>query len=130
MQQCWWSGKGISITGTLKGGDHVGNFRVMETPGHASGHISFFREADGVLIAGDVITNMHLLTTLPGLRLPPLSLQPIRTATLHPCKNWPHSIHASSSSGTARCFITQSNSSNGLQKRSVNHMLPEKAIKT
>ena len=43
----------------------------METPGHSRGHLSFFRERDGVLIAGDALTNMNLLTTRPGLHLPP-----------------------------------------------------------
>ncbi|HYD19851.1 MAG TPA: MBL fold metallo-hydrolase, partial [Flavipsychrobacter sp.] len=48
-----------------------GGFTVIETPGHASGHISFFREKDGVLIVGDVLTNMNLLTTRVGLKEPP-----------------------------------------------------------
>lgn len=79
IQQHCWSGKGCNVEGTLKDGDYVGSFRVIETPGHASGHISFYREADGILIAGDVVTNMHLLTTKPGLHLPP----PIFTTDPH-----------------------------------------------
>ncbi|WP_368506462.1 MBL fold metallo-hydrolase [Tenacibaculum sp. 1_MG-2023] len=47
------------------------SFRVLETPGHADGHLSFFREKDGVLIIGDVATNMNLLTTFTGLHLRP-----------------------------------------------------------
>ncbi|MGE8511899.1 MAG: MBL fold metallo-hydrolase, partial [Chryseobacterium culicis] len=47
------------------------NFQVLETPGHSAGHISLFRERDGVLIIGDAATNMNLLTTATGLRLPP-----------------------------------------------------------
>ncbi len=44
---------------------------AIETPGHSAGHISLFRERDGVLIIGDAATNMNLLTTVPGLGLPP-----------------------------------------------------------
>ncbi len=42
----------------------------METPGHSAGHIVFWRESDRVLISGDVVLNMNLLTTMPGLREP------------------------------------------------------------
>jgi glyoxylase-like metal-dependent hydrolase (beta-lactamase superfamily II) len=59
------------VTKTLKSGDSVEGFKIIETPGHSSGHISFFREKDGVLILGDVATNMNLLTTVSGLHLPP-----------------------------------------------------------
>ncbi|MNI10215.1 putative metallo-hydrolase YflN [compost metagenome] len=56
---------------TIVENDKIGNFQVIETPGHSAGHISLFRERDGVLIIGDVATNMNLLTTATGLRLPP-----------------------------------------------------------
>jgi len=71
FQQKYWAGSGHNVSKTLKNEDSVGNFRVIETPGHSSGHISFFREKDGVLIMGDVATNMNLLTTIKGLHLPP-----------------------------------------------------------
>lgn len=71
FQQKYWSGPGHKVSATLKENDHLGNFRIIETPGHSSGHISFFREKDGLLIIGDVATNMNLLTTLTGLHTPP-----------------------------------------------------------
>lgn len=71
LQQKYWSGEGQNVSQLLRENDRVGDFRVVETPGHSSGHISFFREADGVLILGDVATNMNLLTTVRGLHLPP-----------------------------------------------------------
>lgn len=49
----------------------VGSFEVVDTPGHAPGHISFFRRHDGVLIAGDALVNMNLLTTKVWLGLSP-----------------------------------------------------------
>ncbi|MBV8817440.1 MAG: MBL fold metallo-hydrolase [Acidobacteriaceae bacterium] len=32
------------------------SWRWVHTPGHTEGHVSFFRESDGVLIAGDAVT--------------------------------------------------------------------------
>jgi glyoxylase-like metal-dependent hydrolase (beta-lactamase superfamily II) len=49
----------------------VGSFTVIETPGHSIGHISFFRERDRVLIVGDALVNMNLVTTFVGLNQPP-----------------------------------------------------------
>ncbi len=71
FQKNFWAGKGHSVSQTLKKGDQIGGFTVIETPGHSSGHLSFFREKDGVLIVGDVMTNMNLLTTKIGLNEPP-----------------------------------------------------------
>jgi glyoxylase-like metal-dependent hydrolase (beta-lactamase superfamily II) len=71
FQKKFWAGEGCKVAHTLKEGDTVGGFIVLETPGHSSGHLSFFRESDGVLIAGDTLTNMNLLTTVVGLHQPP-----------------------------------------------------------
>lgn len=71
FQKKFWAGKGHPISQTLKEGDNIAGFTVIETPGHSSGHLSFFREFDGVLIVGDVLTNMNLLTTKVGLHEPP-----------------------------------------------------------
>jgi glyoxylase-like metal-dependent hydrolase (beta-lactamase superfamily II) len=71
LQQKYWAGPGHQVSETLKEDDMLGNFKIVETPGHSAGHISFFREKDGVLIIGDVCTNMNLITTFEGLHLPP-----------------------------------------------------------
>lgn len=71
FQKNHWAGSGYPVSKIVKENDFVGNFRVIETPGHSSGHLSFFRESDGVLIVGDLATNMNLLTTIEGLHLPP-----------------------------------------------------------
>lgn len=55
----------------LEDGDEVAGFRVVLTPGHARGHIMFFREADRVAICGDVIRNISWATLLPGIKEPP-----------------------------------------------------------
>lgn len=61
----------------LRIGETVGpGFVVLSTPGHSAGHVSLWRERDGVLICGDVINSMSLLTTKHGLREPPVVLTP------------------------------------------------------
>jgi len=55
----------------LRDGDPVGDFRVVHAPGHTMGHVFFFRESDRLVIAGDVLANIHFLTGRPGLREPP-----------------------------------------------------------
>jgi glyoxylase-like metal-dependent hydrolase (beta-lactamase superfamily II) len=71
FQQKYWAGKGHNVSHVLKEGDAVGSFTVIDTPGHSKGHISFFRETDGVMIVGDALVNMNLITTLVGLDQPP-----------------------------------------------------------
>ena len=43
------------VDGVLEPGDEVAGFQVVETPGHTLGHVAFYREDDGVLIAGDAL---------------------------------------------------------------------------
>ena len=45
----------------LREGDAAGSLRVIETPGHMPGHLSFLDERDGTLYAGDALFGMgHL----------------------------------------------------------------------
>jgi glyoxylase-like metal-dependent hydrolase (beta-lactamase superfamily II) len=62
----------------LRDGDEVRGLRVVHTPGHTPGHIAFFRESDGLLLAGDVLSNVNALTGKPGLCEPfrPFSVDP------------------------------------------------------
>ncbi len=53
-----WAGPPHPVARRLREGDQVGSFRVIETPGHTVGHISFWREHDRVLAVGDVVCNM------------------------------------------------------------------------
>jgi hydroxyacylglutathione hydrolase len=54
----------------LREGEHVAGFTVLEVPGHSSGHVAYWREADRTLICGDVFTNIDTLTGIPGLHEP------------------------------------------------------------
>ncbi|MCA9917654.1 MAG: MBL fold metallo-hydrolase, partial [Anaerolineales bacterium] len=71
FQEKYWTGPPHPVARSLQEGDQVGSFTVLDTPGHSPGHVVFWREEDGVLIAGDVLGNAHLLTSAIGLREPP-----------------------------------------------------------
>jgi glyoxylase-like metal-dependent hydrolase (beta-lactamase superfamily II) len=71
FQKQYWAGAGYKVSSTLRENDRIGDFTVVETPGHSSGHVSFFREKDGLIIVGDALVNMNLLTTFVGLHEPP-----------------------------------------------------------
>jgi glyoxylase-like metal-dependent hydrolase (beta-lactamase superfamily II) len=66
-----WEGPPHPVDRVLQDGDEVAGFRVVHTPGHARGHVVFFRESDRVAICGDVIRNMSYATGLPGIKEPP-----------------------------------------------------------
>jgi hydroxyacylglutathione hydrolase len=55
----------------LREGDEVAGFRVVHTPGYTPGHVVYFRDADRVAIAGDLLANIHFLKGTVGLREPP-----------------------------------------------------------
>ncbi len=71
LQKRFWTGPPHPVARVLHEGEEVAGFTVLETPGHSVGHISFWREADRVLIAGDVLGNMNFITGMPGVHLPP-----------------------------------------------------------
>jgi glyoxylase-like metal-dependent hydrolase (beta-lactamase superfamily II) len=65
----------VDVARSLHEGDEVGHgFVALETPGHSDGHVAFWREGDRTLVVGDVLFNLSLLTTAPGLREPPAIL--------------------------------------------------------
>ena len=71
-----FTGPGHPVERQLEEGDEVGGFRVLDTPGHSAGHVSFWRESDRVLILGDVVFNMNIFTGTSGLREPKAYLTP------------------------------------------------------
>lgn len=71
LQARMWTGPPHPVARALSEGDEVAGFTVLETPGHSAGHASFWRESDRTLIVGDVLGNMHFITGMPGLHLPP-----------------------------------------------------------
>ena len=71
FQQRVFAGPGHLVSRRLHEGDEVAGFRVLEVPGHAPGHLAFWRERDRVLLLGDVVTNENVWTGRRGLREPP-----------------------------------------------------------
>ncbi|MEO8092964.1 MAG: MBL fold metallo-hydrolase [bacterium] len=71
-----FTGPGHKVDRVLVEGDEVGGFKVISTPGHSAGHVVYWRESDGVLIIGDVLNSMDVITGIPGLRLPKDFLTP------------------------------------------------------
>ena len=71
---------GPPVARRLREGDDVAGFRVLDTPGHSPGHVSYWRETDGVLIVGDVAFNVAPMSGQLGLREPPafLTVDPAR----------------------------------------------------
>jgi glyoxylase-like metal-dependent hydrolase (beta-lactamase superfamily II) len=63
-------GPGHPVDRKLAEGDRIGDFEVLHVPGHSAGHVAFWREADGVLVAGDVLNSADPFTGIPGLREP------------------------------------------------------------
>jgi glyoxylase-like metal-dependent hydrolase (beta-lactamase superfamily II) len=66
-----FSGPPHPVAQRWRGGEAVAGFRVVPTPGHTPGHVVFFREGDGVCIAGDVLRNLSYLWPRPKLGEPP-----------------------------------------------------------
>jgi hydroxyacylglutathione hydrolase len=71
FQQRFWTGPPHPVARALVEGDEVAGYTVLESPGHSPGQVAYWRESDRVLILGDVLNNMNLLTSIPGLRQPP-----------------------------------------------------------
>lgn len=69
-------GPGHPVDRALKEGDEVAGFAVLEVPGHSAGHVAYWRESDRVLVLGDVLNNMDVVTGIPGLREPKPYLTP------------------------------------------------------
>lgn len=69
-------GPGQPVARRLEEGDEVAGFKVLDAPGHSLGHVAYWRERDRVLVLGDVLTNMNVLTGVPGLHEPMPQLTP------------------------------------------------------
>jgi glyoxylase-like metal-dependent hydrolase (beta-lactamase superfamily II) len=93
-----WLGPPHPVDRRLREGDDVGGFRVIETPGHTAGHISFWREQDQVLVVGDVMANMNIWLGVPMLR------EPERIFSLDPSLNRRSAIRLAELEPRVLCF--------------------------
>lgn len=64
------SGPAHPVARTLREGDMVGGFTVLETPGHTPGHVVFWRDRDRALVLGDVFFHRSPVTLHHGLAYP------------------------------------------------------------
>jgi hydroxyacylglutathione hydrolase len=89
------------VTRTLREGDVIDGFEVLEVPGHSRGALAFWRARDHVLICGDVLANFGLHPKRPRLVLTPaaLSWDLWRTDVRH--NGWPSCGHGWPASVTA-----------------------------
>jgi glyoxylase-like metal-dependent hydrolase (beta-lactamase superfamily II) len=76
LQQRFWTGPPHPVARALVEGDEVAGFTVLESPGHSRGQLAYWRESDRVLILGDVLNNMNVMTGIPGLHEPPQVFTP------------------------------------------------------
>ena len=76
FQKRFWTGPPHPVARALKDGDEVAGFAVLEVPGHSRGHVAYWRESDRVLILGDVLNGMNLMTGRRGLQEPPAVFTP------------------------------------------------------
>jgi glyoxylase-like metal-dependent hydrolase (beta-lactamase superfamily II) len=77
-----WAGPALTVDRPLEEGDELdAGFVALQTPGHSPGHLSYWREEDRTLLAGDVVFGRHPVTGRPGLHEPPARF------TLDPARN-------------------------------------------
>jgi hydroxyacylglutathione hydrolase len=76
FQQRFWTGPPHPVARALVEGDEVAGFTVLESPGHSRGQVAYWRESDRVLILGDVLNGMNLMTGRRGLQEPPAVFTP------------------------------------------------------
>jgi hydroxyacylglutathione hydrolase len=58
---------GHPVARRLREGDVVGDFVVLDAPGHSPGQIALWRESDRTLVCGDVFFNLPRLRPPPGV---------------------------------------------------------------
>jgi glyoxylase-like metal-dependent hydrolase (beta-lactamase superfamily II) len=76
IQDRYWTGPPHPVARALAEGDEVAGFTVLETPGHSRGHVAYWRASDRVLILGDVLNGMNVMTGVRGLHEPPAIFTP------------------------------------------------------
>jgi glyoxylase-like metal-dependent hydrolase (beta-lactamase superfamily II) len=81
VQRRFWAGPSHPVSRALVEGDEVAGFTVLESPGHAAGHVAYWRESDRVLIVGDVLTNVDMRSGRRGLH------EPLPAFTPDPARN-------------------------------------------
>jgi steroid delta-isomerase-like uncharacterized protein len=61
-----WDGGAVPIEGTLGEGDKIGDFEIVDLPGHAPGLIGLYRRSDGLALVSDCVYTLDPQTTIKG----------------------------------------------------------------
>jgi glyoxylase-like metal-dependent hydrolase (beta-lactamase superfamily II) len=61
-----WDGGAVEVAGTVKEGDDVAGFKVVDLPGHAPGLIGLWREADRLALVSDCFYTIDPRTGIKG----------------------------------------------------------------
>jgi glyoxylase-like metal-dependent hydrolase (beta-lactamase superfamily II)/predicted ester cyclase len=98
-----WDGGPVKIAGTVKEGDEIAGFRVIDLPGHAPGQIGLWRESDRLALSSDCFYTLDMWGRDSAPRLPmdiynydtEQARASIRKlAALEPAAAWPGHAHA------------------------------------
>ena len=65
-----WDGGPVKIADTLREGDEVAGFSVIELPGHAPGQIGLWRESDRLALTSDCFYTLDMWGRDSAPRLP------------------------------------------------------------
>ena len=93
-----WDGGPVHIDGTVREGDRVAGFEVVDLPGHAPGLIGLWRERDRLALVSDCfyMTDMHGRPQPPKVPLDSYNLDTaearrsiLKLAALRPATVWP-----------------------------------------
>jgi glyoxylase-like metal-dependent hydrolase (beta-lactamase superfamily II)/ketosteroid isomerase-like protein len=104
-----WDGGPVKISGTLREGDDLLGFKVVELPGHAPGQIGLWRESDRLALSSDCFDTLDMWGRNHAPCVPPdmynfdteqarASLR--KLAALEPAAAWPG--HAKAVTGDVR----------------------------
>jgi hydroxyacylglutathione hydrolase len=110
-----WDGGPVKVEGTVKEGDDVAGFKVVDLPGHAPGLIGLWRESDRLALASDTFYTLNPQTGQKGApRIPHHAFNhdteqakaSIRKlAEMEPASAWPG--HAEPVTGDVRAQLEQ-----------------------
>jgi hydroxyacylglutathione hydrolase len=104
-----WDGGPVKITGSVREGDEIAGFRVVELPGHAPGMIALWRESDRLALSSDCFHTLDKWGRDCEPRLPmriySFDTEQARAsmrklAALEPAAAWP--AHAKAATGDVR----------------------------
>lgn len=97
-----WDGGPVSIAGTLREGEEIAGFTVIELPGHAPGLIGLWRESDRLALCSDCFYTLdmwgracppHLPERVYNYDTEQARASMLKLAALEPAAAWPgHSV--------------------------------------